>query len=113
MNHTAPTTRTLTVRVSATCWLTHDTTALRHVVQDRYDAYDLDPGEFLVESYHGYIAIARLTGRTRRFFGIDCPTIERFEVETYAAADGTIRGRKGQHRLGPTMATRPENLRTV
>jgi hypothetical protein len=82
--------------------------AHRTVADDPSESYDLEPGEFLILSYAGYVTIGRPTGRTRRIYNDNCPTIERYEVETYAAADGTIRGRKGD-RIAGTSATRSFN----
>ena len=59
------------------------------------------------------VTIGRVTGRTRKFFRIDCPTIERYEVETYATdsthrlGEGVVMGRKAD-RISGTYAIRPE-----
>lgn len=106
------TTHTIPVRIGATVFESDrpNNSPYRKVEADRYEAYDLDEGEFLVVSSLGYHTIGRLTGRTRRFWQWhDCPTIERFEIETYADADGVIRGRKSD-RIAGTCAIRPENL---
>jgi hypothetical protein len=73
------------------------------------DAIKLEDGEFLVKSHSGYITIGRLTGRTRRIFNMDCPTIERYEIETIADTDGVIWGVKGE-RISGTLACRPEAI---
>lgn len=103
---------TATVRAGATIWSSDDPRTIRTVTADPYEAYRLDAGEFLVTSWNGYITIGRLTGRTRRFWGIDCPTIERFEIDTVATADGAIIGVKGTPIAG-TYAVRSENVVTV
>lgn len=106
------TTHTIPVRIGATVFESDrpNNSPYRTVMADGSGAYDLDEGEFLVVSYHGYHTIGRLTGRTRRFWNRhDCPTIERFEIETYADADGVIRGRKSD-RIAGTCAVRSENL---
>ena len=71
----------------------------------------LAPGEFVISNRWGYRTIGRLTGRTRRHFGLDCPTIDRFEVETFADEDGVIWGRRSDERIPGPAATRPENVR--
>jgi hypothetical protein len=81
----------------------------RTVIADPTEAYVLDDGEFLIASYHGYITIGRMTGRTRRIFGDQCPTIERYEVETFATADGVIMGRKAD-RIPGISAVRSTNV---
>ena len=48
------------------------------------------------------------TGRTRRFWGKDCPTFYRYAVET-AVVDGALWGVKGE-RMAGTYATNPENV---
>lgn len=73
------------------------------------DAISLEDGEFLVKSHNGYTTIGRLTGRTRHIFNVDCPTIERFEIETIADTDGVIWGVKGD-RIPGTLACRPETI---
>ena len=51
-----------------------------------------------------------MTGKTRNFFrGVHCPTMIRYEVETYATEDGVIMGRKGD-RISGTSAVRPEQV---
>ena len=82
--------------------------AYRTVVADD-QAIRLLADEFLILSYAGYLTIGRLTGRTRRCWGIDCPTIERFEVTTFADSDGVIWGDRGD-RIPGTSAIRPENV---
>lgn len=67
------------------------------------------PGMFVVESENtGYMTFARLTGDTRRFWGIACPTIKRFTINTVADPDGSIWGDPGEPIPG-TFAIRPEN----
>ena len=109
MNHTdTPTTNP--IRLGATVWDTNDTARTRTVANDPSGAIVLEEGEFLILSYHGYHTIGRLTGRTRQFWHMACPTIERFEVETYATPEGVIMGRRGE-RIPGTMAVRAENVK--
>lgn len=95
--------------IGSTVWLVEDVTNHRKVSEDTYGAFELAEGEFLLKSYHGYCTIGRLTGRTRQFWGIDCPTVERFEVDTFVR-DGVILGRAGE-RIAGTSAMRPEALK--
>lgn len=76
-----------------------------------YDqAIRLDEGEFLAEFPNtGSRYICRLTGRTRWIYGMYCPTIERYDIDTVADPDGSIWGQRGQ-RIPGIWATRPENL---
>jgi len=99
----------MTVKLGATVFNPSPwNSVLRHVVGDPFEAYRLADDEFLIETHHGYRTIGRLTGRTRKVFGLDCPTIERFEIETYAE-NGVILGRKSDKIIG-TLAVRPENV---
>jgi hypothetical protein len=109
MSNTATATAT-TATIGATVWLSEDTYNTCKVIADRWEAYELPEGGMLLESWNGYITIGVLTGRTRRFFGnIVCPTIDRYEVETFATADGVIMGRMGD-RIAGTSAIRPEMI---
>jgi hypothetical protein len=67
-------------------------------------------GMFVLVSYLGYRTFGRFTGRTRQVWGMACPTIERFKVDTVADPDGSLWGEPGQSITG-TMAIRPENVR--
>ena len=78
------TTANIEAEIGATVWSVDDKNQRRSVVADLFDAYDLADGEFLIRAWTGYVTIGRFTGRTRKFFRIDRPTIERYEVETYA-----------------------------
>ena len=102
---------TTIARPGAIVWNSDDTRNTRTVIADRWEAYDLADGEMLVESWNGYLTIAVLTGSTRRFFSdrLACPTFIRYEIETYATADGVIMGRKGD-RIAGTSACRPEMI---
>lgn len=75
------------------------------------ESWDDVPGFdwFVTEDAIGYRTYNVFTGRTRKFWGMDCPTIERWEVETFATEDGVIMGRP-LRRLPGTWATRPENV---
>jgi hypothetical protein len=99
----------MTPKIGSTVFYPEANNQLRKVVGDPWEAYRLEEGEFLLESYQGYMTIGRLTGRTRQIFGIACPTIERFEVETYADDKGVILGRRGD-KIPGTLAVRPETM---
>ena len=99
-----------TINIGATVWNTDDTANTRRIIGDRWEAYSLEANEVLVESYSGHITIGVMTGKTRNFFrGVHCPTMIRYEVETYATEDGVIMGRKGD-RISGTSAVRPEQV---
>lgn len=90
---------------------TENTTQTRRsVAEARLGALGLRPedGMIALECCFGTFTFARPTGRTRNFWGIACPTFERFEVET-VVIDGAIWGVPGD-RIPGTFATRPENL---
>lgn len=107
------TTANIEAEIGATVWSVDDKNQRRSVVADLFDAYDLADGEFLIRAWTGYVTIGRFTGRTRKFFRIDCPTIERYEIETYATdsthrhGEGVVMGRKAD-RISGTYAIRPE-----
>lgn len=72
-------------------------------------AIELAPGEFLLEAWNtGCKQIARFTGRTRQCWGIACPTVERFRIETIAR-DSAIWGIRAD-RIPGTLAVRPETV---
>lgn len=63
---------------------------------------------FVVESdFTGARTYCRATGRTRKCWGIDCPTIERYEIETIADDEGVIWGVPGA-RIPGIWAGRPD-----
>ena len=95
------------VHLGATVWETGNTARFRSVIADAWQAYDLEPGDFLMQTWHGAITIGTFTGSSRKFWGVDCPTLRRYDVETYATDGGQIRGRKGE-RIAGTSAVRPE-----
>ena len=70
-----------------------------------------EPGMFVLESFTGYRTFAQLTGKTRMAWGMACPTLRRFEIET-VVIDGAIWGKAGNPIMG-TMLTRPENLKAT
>ena len=84
-------------------------------------AYIPDADQFLINTGTSidfpYITFGALTGRTRRMWGMDMPTIERYEVLTVVRdiemPDGTVRpsimGVPGD-RITGTFVTRPENV---
>jgi len=99
----------MTVKLGASLFNPAEPAGLfRTVIGDPFEAYRLADDEFLIETHHGYRTVGRLTGRTRKVFGLNCPTIERFEIETYAE-NGVILGRKSDKIIG-TLAVRPENV---
>jgi len=78
------------------------------------ESWDRLPGGddwFVVANRHiGYRTYARFTGRSRKFWGVHCPTIERFEIETTVEWDRgkpTIVGVLGD-RITGTWFVRPE-----
>ena len=80
------------------------------------------PDMFVMEfDYTGYRCFGRLTGRTRRMFGHDCPTIERIAIETVVDvlpgqvdSDGeqayAIWGDPGHRLPGGTFAVHPHKI---
>lgn len=107
-NHTAAGIRIGSVVFNAADPNRNHESAYRSVCAD--PAYiKLQADEFCILSYAGYLTIGRLTGRTRKCWGIDCPTIERFEVTTFADSDGVIWGDRGD-RIPGTSDIRPENV---
>ena len=107
------TTANIKAEIGATVWSTDDVNQKRTVVADQFDAYDLADDEFLIRAWTGHVTIGRFTGRTRKFFRINCPTIERYRVETFATdsthrhGEGVVMGRKAD-RFPGTYAIRPE-----
>jgi hypothetical protein len=97
-----------TVRVSTLIFDTTKPNRTHDVVPNLYDTFVLEPGQFVACSRIGVYSICELTGRTRKFFGLDCPTVHRFEVDTVVMA-GAIVGVPGRLQAG-TFATRPENV---
>lgn len=93
-------------RPGATVWDTSDPATIRRVVPTP-QYLDIPEDMFVMESYHDYITLGRMTGRTRQFWSIACPTFERFEVETVAKEDGSIWGVPGE-KIPGTWAIRPE-----
>jgi len=72
----------------------------------------LAEGEFVIKSKQGRRTIGRFTGRTRRFFGgVECPTIERRQVDT-VVIDGAVCGRAGALVQG-TYAIHPERVYAI
>ncbi len=95
------------IRVGALVWNTTDTNDTRTVI--RGDALRLAEGEIVMESENtGYLTIGVLTGRTRKFWGMDCPTIQRYEIDT-VVINGAIWGVRGTPISG-TFAVRPDYL---
>lgn len=109
-------TTTPTVRPGVTVALATDDRRLGRVVTSP-TAEGLIPsvdGMFVINtgtSESPYFTFALLTGRTRRMWGMDCPTIERFIVETVVREgdDGSfaIWGVPGD-RIAGTFVCRPE-----
>lgn len=70
------------------------------VAPESYDRLP-DLSWFVAESAHtGYRTYCRATGRTRQCWGIACPTIERYEIETIADDEGVIWGVPGARIAG-------------
>jgi hypothetical protein len=89
----------------ATVWQTDDTARTARVAHDT--AIILADNEVLIRYYNtGYQFIGRYTGRTRRYWGVDCPTLARYDIDT-VVRDGAIWGVPGAHVPG-TWAIRPE-----
>ena len=62
-----------------------------HLTVVPIDSWFIVPRDwFVVESPLGTLSFCRFTGRTRRMWGIDFPTVERFTIETVVRtrADG-------------------------
>lgn len=102
--------------IGATTWRTDApnlTRQYRRVV--RPESWDLLPaGWFVLECGLETRTYGHLTGRTRRQWGMDCPTIERFEIATVVRdlkCDGNhaIYGEPGE-RIPGTWAIRPDML---
>lgn len=79
--------------------------------------YDMETpeGMFLVNTgteAHPYFSYGMLTGNTRMRWGMACPTIARFEVETVVRiidGESSVVGVPGK-RIPITWVTRPENV---
>lgn len=105
-------TRTLTtspVVIDGLVFRCNDTATTRRIVAP--ESWDIVPeGTFVVEDAVGYRTYCVLTGRTRKFWGIDCPTIDRFEITTTVGDLGngpTVIGVPGA-RMPGTWAIRPQ-----
>ena len=105
---TNTTDKTPIVALDALIWLVSDDRRDFKVKIDSFDAYLTSPPEFLIENRIGEIYIARLTGRTIRQYGMDCPTIERFAVRTIAI-DGVLYGTR-DGLIDGLLAVRPEYI---
>lgn len=102
-----PTNITSPVRIDTTVWSTTNVNQIARVAYDQ--AIILEDGEFLVRFLNtGAQFIARFNDRTRVFFGIDCPTFDRFTIDT-VVRDGALWGVRGE-RIAGTWAVRPEAL---
>ena len=116
-----------TPMIDTTVWSSETLNKFARVVRD--DGILLEEGEFLVRFPNtGYTCIGKFTGRTRKFFetrtkwGLECPTFDRFEIDTVVRdsvvlADGTIVtnaiwGVRGAKIPGGTWAMRPDRLVT-
>lgn len=98
------TTNTNTLKSGTTVWDTNDTYRTRTVTET--NDIRLADAEFVIECRYGYRTIGVLTGQTRKFWGMNCPTIERFEIET-TVIDAAIWGVRGA-RIAGTFAVRPD-----
>ena len=73
----------------------------------------LEDGEFQINGPNGIRRIGRLTGRTRRIRGINCPTINLYDIDTVVEMVGempVIIGRAGD-KLPGTWWIYPNVLR--
>lgn len=63
------------------------------------------PGMFVIKFENtGVRQFGRLTGRTTYRDGFNCPTVERFDIDTVADEDGALWGDPGQRLLGTFFA---------
>lgn len=105
------TTPTPTVKAGSIVVRADDDSRTGMVVTDRTEAYVAPAGMFLINTGTAdspWFTFGMLTGRTRQRWGMACPTIARFTVETIAR-DGVILGVPGD-RIPVTWTTRPENI---
>jgi hypothetical protein len=65
-------------------------------------------GFFVMEDAIGFRTFGKMTGRTRKIWGQDCPTIQRFSIDT-VVIDGAIWGVVGVALTG-RFAVRPQFL---
>lgn len=90
-------------------WLSTDTRRTWTVLPETtamVQGYVLDQGWLVLESWTGYRTIAVPTGRTRKFWGVDCPTFDRYDIDT-VVRNGIIYGVRSAHRYHGTVAVRP------
>lgn len=106
----------VTVKVGARVTSNTDLAYSGVVVAEPVDGgYPCDPDMFVIATGPAsdpWFTFGRLTGRTRRRWGyVDCPTVERFAVDTIAR-DGVILGVPGR-RLPGTWFVRPVDVAEV
>ena len=69
-----------------------------------------DSGEWIQIATHlGWVTYGRLTGTTRHVWGMDCPIVESYDVDTVAESDGAIWGHLGA-KSGVRWICRPDAL---
>jgi hypothetical protein len=83
----------------------------------RPESWDMLPSAdwFVTEDANGYRTYNVFTGRTRKFWGMDCPTVERWEIDTVVVENFRGTGLSSivgvpLRRMPGTWATRPENV---
>lgn len=100
-------TSTQTLKANAMLFRTDNDTITYTVFRDVHGAYLTEGELFLIESAVGEIYMARFTGRTCQRYGLNCPTVERYEIETVADKNGVLFGARGAKVAG-TLAVRPD-----
>jgi len=100
------TTQATTVRINSTVWSTTDPNRTQTVIL--CPEIKLVEPEFVIECRLGSRTIGVLTGRTRRIWGMDCPTIQRYQIDT-VVIDGAIWGVRGEPIKG-TFAVNPAQV---
>lgn len=103
-----------TLKIGSVICRSDDHTRIGTIVTDPCEGYPAPAGTFLINTgteASPWYTFGILTGRTRQRWGIACPTIARFHVDTISR-DGTILGVPGKAITG-TWVTRPENVVAV
>ncbi len=95
-----------TVSINSTVWPTTDPNNTQTVILCQ--EIKLVAPEFVIGCRLGTRTIGVLTGRTRRIWGMDCPTIKRYQIDT-VVIDGAIWGVRGDPISG-TFAVNPARV---
>lgn len=99
----------MTIAPNAIFFSTGDPGVTLTQVRKHLDWAVLGDDELVVETTRtGVRYIVTPTGRTRRFYGVECPTFARYDIDT-VVIDGALMGVKGDLAAW-TIATRPENI---